>query len=73
MPLAPLADPSAVLLALEIILVLRLLPPAPLALDFALLAASRLRAVALVVRIAAFRKIQEFAMEALAPSGRLHG
>jgi len=72
MPLAPLAHAFAVFLSPEVILVLRLLPPAALALGFALPVASGLGAVALMVRITAFRKIQKFAMAALAPEGRLH-
>jgi hypothetical protein len=72
MALAPLANALAVFLSPEIILVLRLLPPAALALGLALPAASRLGAVALMVRITALRKIQDFAMAALAPEGRLH-
>jgi hypothetical protein len=51
MPLAPLAHAFAVFLSPEVILVLRLLPPAALALGFALPVASGLGAVALMVRI----------------------
>ena len=72
MPLAPLADALAIFLSPEVILVLRLLPPAALALGFALPAASGLGAVALMVRITALRNIQEFAMAALALERRLH-
>ena len=67
MPLAPLANAFAVFRSSEVILVLRLLSPAALALGFALPAASGLGAVALMVRITALRKIQEFAVAALAP------
>jgi len=42
------------------------------ALGFALIAASRLRVLALMVRIATPRQIQELAMAALASEGRLH-
>jgi len=72
MTLAPLPNAFAVFLSAEVILILRLLPPAALALGFALPAAGGLGAVALVVRITALGKKQEFAMAALAPEGGLH-
>jgi hypothetical protein len=69
MGFAPRLDSLAVFRPAEVTLVLRLLQPAALRFDFALLAARRLRAVALMVAIAVIGSEQLFAMVAFALGG----
>ena len=69
---APVFDTLAVFRAAEVILVLRFLLPAALTLRFALFAASRLGAVALMTQIAMIRLIELFAAKAFALARTLH-
>jgi len=73
MAFAPVFDTLAVFRALEVILVRWFLLPAALTLSFALLAAPRLGAVALMPEIAVIGMKKFFAAEALALGLTLHG
>lgn len=70
---APLFDTLAIFRTAEVILVLRFLLPLALTLRFALLAARRLRAVALMTQITTIRLVELLAAEALALGRTLHG
>src|ERR1700741_3854994 len=72
MAFAPLLDSPAVFRAPEVVLVLRPLLPATLTLRFALFAAARLRAGALIPQVASIGTIKLFAAKAFAPGGTLH-
>jgi hypothetical protein len=73
MAFAPVFDTLAVFRASEVILVRSFLLPAALTLGFALLAAARLGAVALMPEIAVIGMKEFFAAEALALGLTLHG
>src|ERR1700730_3609853 len=72
MQLAPRLDTLAVVRPAEVILVVRLLPPATLTFRFALLAAGMFLVVALIMHIAPIRQIELAAMLALALRRPLH-
>ena len=72
MAFAPVLDTLAVFRTPEVVLVLRSLLPAVLTLRFALFAAGRLRAVALMTQIAMIGAIELLAAKALAPGTTLH-
>ena len=69
---APLLDSLAVIGTPEVVFVLRSLQPSALTLRFALFAAGRLRAVALMTQIAMIGAIELFTAKAFAPGGTLH-
>src|SRR6516225_11423114 len=72
MAFAPVLDPLAVFRTPEVVLVLRPLQPAALALCLALFAAGRLRAIALMTQVAMIWKIELLTAKALAPGRTLH-
>src|SRR6516165_9137902 len=72
MAFAPVLDPLTVFRTPELVLVLRPLQPAALALCFALFAIDRLRAIALMTQVAMIWKIELLTAKALAPGRTLH-
>jgi hypothetical protein len=69
MAFAPLLDSPAVIGTPEVVFILRSLQPPALTLRFALFAAGRLRAVALMTQIAMIGTIELFTAKAFAPGG----
>src|ERR1700746_924634 len=72
MAFAPVLDPLAVSRTPEVVLGLLPFQPAALALCFALFAAGRLRAIALMTQVAMIWKIELLTAKALAPGRTLH-
>jgi len=72
MALTPFFDTLAVLRPAEVVLIVRFLQPPALTFGFALFAAGRFCAVALMMQIASIRQIELAAMLAFPPRRTLH-